>query len=549
MSGNATITAFGAVSIAATSPDTQNAIAFVAAAIALIPLADQHTWDGTGSPPVPRPGFPSSLVLTGPVTAGFAIPAGYGTVVIPAGSTGLITGGDFTTTIVGDGFNYSGAAGIVVSGSGDSHISDSFPRALIEIGSTGNATVNVNGLGATVLVGDSGHADITTSGADAVVTAGRGTFTQLYSTGDKASVTVKQLSKVTVTSSGYGFTFTSQNDVLSQITASGSGGVFNFGQSVQPTSQAPRGQAAAPAAPVFTNVVQGQTGHGNTYTVVDPNGVNELVLGTADTVNASAGLSTIFGLSADSVVGGAGSVFFVGGRGASTILGGSTNATVFATTGQQFDLGSAQGNVFVGGTAASTINAHSGGGSFFGGSHGELYNFGTGAAQVFVGTGGSDTLGGGAGTVAPTIFATGAEHLTFTAGTSAVTVVSLANGGSVDLSSTGGNNVVFGGYGGNQTLIGAGAAVDSAGAATHDTFIVGNSPNSAPTALTVENWHAGDVFYLTGFTAADTKTMDTGISNDLATGAKGNLSFTLSDNTTVIFLANHPTNFSASAAF
>ena len=545
MSGNATITAFGTASVGATSPDTQAAIAAALAAVNAGPLAGQRTWDGTGSPPTPTPGQVSSLVITGPVSSDFVIPAGYSTVVIPAGTTGKITGGDANTTIVGDGFNYTGNAGKVVSGDGNSSIVDNAPNATIEIGSGGSATVNATGAGANVGVGDSGNAVINASGANAAIVAGRGSHTNLTISGDGSSLTVKDGGQDTLVASGNNFTFTAGKGVSTNDTVTGTGDVFTFG--VSSLSQAPRGQAAAPVAPVFTNVVQGQTGHGNTYTVTDPNGVNELVLGVADTVNASAGLSTIFGLSADSVVGGAGSVFFVGGSGASTILGGSTNATVFATTGQQFDLGSAQGNVFVGGTAASTINAHSGGGSFFGGSHGELYNFGTGAAQVFVGTGGSDTLGGGAGTVAPTIFATGAEHLTFTTGTSAVTVVSLANGGSVDLSSTGGNNVVFGGYGGNQTLIGAGAA--TAGAATHDTFIVGNNASSSPTALTVENWHAGDVFYLTGFTAADTKTMDTAISNDLATGAKGNLSFTLSDNTTVIFLANHPTNFSASAAF
>ena len=279
-----------------------------------------------------------------------------------------------------------------------------------------------------------------------------------------------------------------------------------------------------------------------------------------DRIDAFAGTSTIFGRAANTINVGTGGVFFVGGTdtvsatshivppsNASTIYGGSGNSTVFATAGDRFDLGSSQGNVFVGGSGASTINALTGGGLFFGGTHGDNYNSGTSASQLFVGLGGADTINSAGGTLAPLLYALNGERMAVVGG-AATTIVAFTQGGVVDASRTSGNNDFFAGYGngGNETLVGATAAIDGTGAAIHDTFVIGINPNATAATLTLQNWHAGDVLFLTGFGAADIATMDTAISNGL--GSSG-LTFTLGDKTTINFVGNHPTNFSGTAAF
>ena len=407
--------------------------------------------------------------------------------------------------------------------------------------------MTAGGANQTVHVGENGTASVLATGAGDTIVAFTGSNTSIVALGDGETVSISAQGAASVTSGGNNQVIDIQAGGSAKIVTDGSGDTLNIGSgnvgSSAPAGQSARSQASA-APPMFTSVIQGQRGSNNTYNATDAAGVNELVLGTADTVNASAGTSTIFGLLADRVVASdQGKVYFVGGAGASTILGGTANATVFASTGQVFDVGAAQANVFVGGTAASTINAGTGGGSFFGGTSGDEYNIGTGAQQVFVGLGGADTLNGVSGAVAPTIFAIGAEHMTFTAATKPVTVVSFASGGVIDASSTGGNNVFFAGFGvgGNQTLIGS-----TQGA---DVFVAGANSANTPSSITIDNWHSGDVFYLGGFTAGDNTTMDAAIANSLANGAKGDLSFTLSDNTKITFAGNHPTNFSGTSAF
>ena len=57
------------------------------------------------------------------------------------------------------------------------------------------------------------------------------------------------------------------------------------------------------------------------------------------------------------------------------------------------------------------------------------------------------------------------------------------------------------------------------------------------------------MFFLSGFNPYDTTIMDGAIANSLAHGAAGNLTFTLTDNTTISFVGGHPTNYSGNAAF
>ena len=521
-SGNGTVfeiaaaTAFVPLKVVTSSPDTTALLATVNLAASHLPAAAIYTDNGGAIPAAPVAG--SALLLTSTLTGNIAIPTGYGLVELASGSAVNLTGGDANTMIIGDGFTYNGTAAWVGSGDGVSQITDNAAGATILLGSTGSNVVTAGGTGATVSVGNSGTSAATLSGAGASFATGSNSHFALTASGSNQKIEIG-------------------NGALGTALVSGAADVIDIGGN----SVAPAGTAPATG---FTTKINGSAGHGSTYNITDADSRNLLALGNADAVNVAAGASTIFGLTGDTVTAGAGQLEFVGGGGISTVVGGAANVVMFATSGQVFDVGSAQANVFVGGTAASTINAGAGGGSFFGGTAGERYNFGTGHAQVFVGTGGSDTLSGGAGAVAPVIFASGAEKLTIADVGGPVTVVSFAAGGVIDASQTAGNNNFFAGYGslGNQTLVGA-----TTGA---DTFVIGANPSATATSITIDNWHGGDVFYLTGFTAADTATMDGAVAGSLAQGAVGDLSFTLADNTTITFVGQHPTNFDgAGAAF
>ena len=513
------------LNVVTTSPDTTALLATINAAVGQLPDADVVHSNGGAIPAAPAAG--SALLLSISASGPVSIPTGYAYVELESGSNVNLSGGDASAMVIGDGFTYSGVAAWVGSGAGVSQISDNAAGATILVGSSGSATVTAAGAHASVAVGDGGTSTVTLSGAGAAFGTGSNSSFELSASG--------------------GFqTLTFGNGSLGDAIIAGTGNTINVGGSAVAAAGNPG------AAGVTHAKIQDLAGSANTYNLTDASAMSLIALGASDTVNASAGVSTIFGSSADVVNASLGSVFFVGGAGPSTVTGGSANTTLFATAGDRFDLGSAQANVFVGGTAASTVNAGAGAGSFFGGTHGDQYNFGTSQSQVFVGLGGADTLGGAAGTVAPEIFATGAETMTLT-GSTPVTVVALTSGGVIDGSGTGGNNIFFAGYGmgGNQTLVGSATQVDPAGAATHDVFVAGANPAATATSITIENWHGGDVFYLTGFTAADTATMDAAVGNSLGQGSAGDLSFTLADNTRITFLGSHPTNFDApsNAAF
>ena len=508
----AAATASAPPDVVTSSPETAALLSTVNLAISQLPAAGVYTDNGGAIPAAPAPG--SALLLPAAITGPVAIPTGYRYVEVASGSTVNLTGGDASTMIIGDSFNYFGGAGTVASGAGVAQIIDTGRSPTILVGSSCSATVAAGGTGASVSIADRGTAVVTLSSIGGIITTGSNSDLTLITTGNSQTISVS-------------------DGAVGRLTVTGANDKVFLG-----------GGGAAPAGTVpasgITDLIQGYTGTYNYYGITDPNSRTVLSLGYLDRVGVSAGVSTIFGRSNDVVGTGAGQVEFVGGQGVSTVLGGAANTTVFATSSAVFDVGTAQANVFVGGTAASTINAGAGGGSFFGGTAGDQYNFGTGNAQTFVGLGGSDTLSGAEGSVAPVIFAVGAEKLTITVPSPPVTVVSFAAGGVIDASATFGMNSFFAGFGseGNQTLIGSNAGGG-------DTFIAGANPSATPTTITIDNWHSGDVFYLAGFTPADTTTMDTAISNSVAQGAFSNLVFTLADNTTISFVGQHPTNFYA----
>ena len=568
MSGTPTLTAIGAVTISATDADIESIFKGAAASIATIPAANKFTYNGNT---LPQGDGQSVLFVPASVVGNVTIPAGYGYVVVGQGSqVNLFTADDpqyHHATIVGDGYNFQGRASVVANGGGVSNVTatNDFNSSS---GSPGSDAIHVAGTG--TLVGGFNSSFIIDAGAHATVNA-------TYTTHSANAVTVEGGATATVRETSGSLQILAgamTNVTLGEL---GSNTVnIGFNPGVAPTvpgsvPTVPSATAAihnAGATPAFTNVINA-TGPSNLpiykeaanrFTINDASSVNLIALGLLDRVDAFAGISTIFGRAANTINVGAGSVFFVGGADtvsamsdlvppsdASTIHGGTANSTVFATANDRFDLGSSQANVFVGGSGASTINALTGGGLFFGGTHGDDYNSGTSAAQTFVGLGGADTINSAGGTVAPLLYALNGERMQVVGG-AATTVVGFTQGGVVDVSRTSGNNDLFAGYGdsGNETLVGATASVDSTGAAIHDTFVVGVNPNATAATITVDNWHAGDVFFLTGFGPADIATMDAAISNGLGASS---LTFTLSDKTTINFVGNHPTNFSGGAAF
>ncbi len=567
MSGSETLIAIGGVTVAADSLDTNALFQSVAATINALPDADKFTFDGNSVPAASSDGH-SVLLIPASVSATVNVPDGYAYVVAAQGSHATVVANSMVgpgppPTVIGDGFTIGGGAGIVASGAGVSSIAAGIENGGgTVIRAAGTATIDAYDRNGSVITSPNSHTTIVASGggthgSDALTVGGGATASVTLSLNN--GLVIQNGATTTVTLDDY-----SDDRILI-------GSFPSDGPTPPPPAPAPPtapslpGAHAAPAPVAFTNRISTNLGVNsgffgpNKYDISDANSVNLISLGEDDVVKAAAGANTIFGASGDSVsVSGGASLLFVGGSGASTVYGdnsisysgGTPNVTLFATSGQRFELGSSRQNVFVGGTSASTIDANGGGGTFFGGSHGDLYNSGGYDDQTFVGTGGADTIAGGAGSAAPVIYAENGEKMTLT-GMAAATVVAFTNGGQVDASRTVANNTFFAGFGGsgNETLIGSQSSFDALGNALQDTFVVGANPNfhyDNPLTITIENWHAGDVFYLTGFPQYDGSDMADAIRNVAGGGA---LTLSLSDNTRISFVGNHPTSVSGNAAF
>jgi len=539
MSGtNPSVSSNDNVTITATSPVTRSIISAVFAAVS----GNSYTYSNANGTTPSTPSAGATTFYVAPSSTGnVTIPAGFTQVLIDQTATVTVNGGDAATTVIGDGFTYAGGAAVVASGRGVAHVTDTAASADLAFGESSTITALGEGAGQIIQLGDGGVGSIMSNGSGSTILAGASSTTTINALASGDTVDIGNGAKTTVNLSG--------------------GDTINIG------TGAPNSTAAG-SAPVSVNSNNGVSGFGSTFNIAaNQTGFATanvvLQLGKSDTVNVSGGVDSIFGQSSDRVNNVSGSVEFVGQSSASTIFGGTGQTSVFAFGGGQvFNVGMAtqtsNTNVFVGGSAASTINAGTGGGRFFGGSHGDLYNIGTSSVQTFVGTGGNDTISGTAGSVAPTLFAIGGEHMSLT-GTPQITVVAFEGsggsttagaGGSVDASNTTANNVFFTGYGstGNETLIGSTATIGGA----HDIFelgaasLGGAAASSVPANITINNWHGGDAFFLIGYGAGDTQTMSAATSVSAQPGAASNLTFTLSDNTKVTFVGNHPTGFNAS---
>jgi len=90
---------------------------------------------------------------------------------------------------------------------------------------------------------------------------------------------------------------------------------------------------------------------------------------------------------------------------------------------------------------------------------------------------------------------------------------------------------------GNSTLIGS---VATPVGSISDRFAVESVTGAAnlPHRITIENFQQRDAFFLEGYSAADSQTFAQAVNTS---NPSSSLSFTLSDNTTVLFAGQHPT--------
>ncbi len=507
MAAQATILAAGSVTIASTGAQSGHALTqatlLVNNAIAIGNLSTNDPNSTATAISAPNPyAQGAAYALNEGYQGTLNLPTGYATAIIGANTQVTVSAVDPTTAILSAGtLDYSGSSDSVTSLGDNSVLNDSADLASLAVAGS-NLAVTLGGAGQTLSV-DPGAS---------------GTFTEA---GTGAHIAVAPTLPGT---DGSGSSTTAGGISVFQLTAETS-------LSLNDTTTA--------------SVVVLNTG--------------------ADTVSAAAGSSTVYATTGDDLYfGGAAQTFFVGASGTtvavSTVFGGQGNDTVFAQAGVDYTAGGGN-NEFVGGSYAqlngaapsvvahSTVTATTGHDLFFGGTVGDQYNLGD-ASNTFVAGGGADTLFGGS--VAPTIFS-GANETLKLVGTNAGLLVADGEKDVIDASQANQGSTFFAtnrpGVG-NTTLIGSTGTASLSGA--HDTFVVGHVTGSVTGAaahtVTIENFHTGDAFFLSGYTAADGAAFESAVASGEAANAKagtpagsGSLSFTLSDNTTVTFTNSHPT--------
>lgn len=417
---------------------------------------------------------------TSPTPEGYGVPAGVRDKVylIPAGipQFTIANGGDGQTTV---------AAASPLNYSGAAALVDAFGGSSSIVASGSNQTVAAGGKGNVVTLQGNGDQFFVDSGSD-------GTYTD-----------------------------------------SGSKGLLVIGStgSQQPT---------APSAMTKLLVNAGD----NDIRLIDPTANDYVVLNSQpNTVQGMAGSETISALSAGNVFDGSGGAanaeFVSSATGVNTVITGSGNDTVFGEGGVDYTAGSGN-DLYVGGTGAAIINGGTGNQTLFGGTGGEMINVG-GSHDIIVSGGGRDAIMGGSNPV--TLFGNngGNNRLVNTATGSILVAAGAAE--TVDASAAGpGNNFFVNDVPstGNTTLVGSSST--SSTSSFSDLFVVQSvaGGNNAPHTLTIEGFHTGDAFFLSGYGAGDERSFANAVNNDPT--PTGNLAVALSDGTTVQFVGGHPIN-------
>ncbi len=257
------------------------------------------------------------------------------------------------------------------------------------------------------------------------------------------------------------------------------------------------------------------------------------------TINGTGGSLTIFDSVGHDVINEGPATEYLGSPngGSSTIVGTAGGSdTILAGSSVIYDGASAAKSLFIGGTAASDVTAAASE-TVFSGTGGGAYAPGN-TSFLFFGAGGSDTIAGGV-TPNSVIWGNTNERLQVSGTAGFGTFVALGNNDSINASAAGGNNSFIvvnealpaGTFSGSTTLVGT-----SAGG---DTFGIFGEPGAPPPAhaVVIENWQASDTLFL-GYSAADVATANAALA---AAPAGAGASFTLSDQTTIEFIGNHPT--------
>ena len=498
----ATVISHGGVTLSSSSTDIGQLLSSIERQ-----LNDNASYNYTaGQTTVPPPTVDGeTLIFTVSPDVTISIDANFGIVITDVAAS-LTGGGQYTSLFSSAaGLTYTGSAGEVVALGGNSFVDDLLAYAKIAFAGTGNSAV-LEGPYSTLTLDNGSTGSFSVTGTGAIIIDGKLNL-------GNASVAA----------------------AVSAADATLAGGMSTF---------------------TLTN--------GNSITLADTvagDSAYVILTGGANTINAQAGTSTISALTGGDVYFGSNNAatLFVGATSSitaavSTIFGGGGNSTVFGEAGVAYTEGSGS-NLYVGGIASvlaadgvapaslaiSTITATTGNDTIFGGTAvSTIVNVGNGS-ELFVGGGASDTLTGGS--ISPTVFGASNEDVKLIGTATGGVLVALGAADTIDASLGGQHNDFFVSNAagvGNTTLIGS-LAAPGASVGSGDIFVVSSVAEAAATAhtITIADFQTNDAFFLSGYSAADNATFAAAVAATAPTSA---LSVTLSDNTTISFVGNHPTN-------
>jgi hypothetical protein len=247
--------------------------------------------------------------------------------------------------------------------------------------------------------------------------------------------------------------------------------------------------------------------------------------------------------------------------GTSTLTSAAGGAdTIFALSGVDYNATAATSSLFLG-SNTSVVSVQAGtGATLFGGAAGGTYTEGTDSAGGFFFWGHafgqsitattSDTVIGTASSPQATVWGNNNENVTIMQ-----PGASLASGKGNEFVAWGSADTInaMNANGGN-TFIAWNASLPSGTSFTGDTTLVGSNAGndafvifsakeggltaaSAAHTITIDNWQASDLLYLSGYSSADISTAQTALTADAGKGG----SFTLSDGTKFVFTGVSPT--------
>jgi len=486
MSGT-TIVSSGSVTVQSSSANTGIYLSQIQLQLS---NTESYTYENNTSVPAPAI-IGENLVFTLTPSSTVNIDPNYGIVLTDSANTNLTGGSHYTDIISGaGGLTYTGSAGEVVALGSNSIIHTLLAYAKLAFGGTGNSAV-VAGNYSTLSLDNGSSGVFTVTGTGAIIVDG--------------SVAPADASVAGAMST---FSLTSGSSITLADAVAGDSAYVIL-----------NGGANTVSAQAGTSTISALTG-GDVY--FGSNNAATLFVGAT---SIAAAVSTIFGGGGNSTVFGEAGVLYTEGSGNNTYVGGI--ASVLAA-----------GGVASGSMATSTITATTGHDTIFGGTVSTMLNLGQGS-ELFVGGGASDTLMGGS--IAPVVFGNSNEDVKLIGTATGGVLVALGATDTIDASLGGQHNDFFisnaAGIG-NTTLIGS-LAAPGASVGSGDIFVVSSVAGAAAVAhtITIENFQTNDAFFLSGYSAAD----DATFAAAATATPTGSMSVTLSDNTTIRFIGNHPT--------